>query len=261
MDKRLRKLLIKSVTVFIGILSFVILLCGLFLNVTRYALPIVCIIIPISVILAVRIVIHTAMYAYLYITFDGSDAKDENEIKITALIYKIDLLSKFITVLLAVLVLFLAVIGRLVSPSIHKDIKTDDFIDIAVEKVDIKSEKYISNYITDYYSYGEKCNNYTTTLFVEKITNCPKWFIKYHYDKNHSMLDKRRQISELLTVIDANNDRYSYAYVLRDNGTSISIIAMNEHNYIGITVSSVPESKISVDTEKALNYVENYFNQ
>lgn len=261
MDKRLRKLLIKSVTALIGIISFVILLCVLFLNVTRYAVSVVCIIIPIAIILLVRIVIHTAMYAYLYITFDGSDAKDESEIKVTALISKIDLSSKIITVLLAALVLFLPIIGRVASTNIHKDIKTDDFIDIAVENVDIQSEKYFSNCITDYYSYGEKCNNYTTTLSIEKITNCPKWFIKYHYDKNHSMLDKRRQISELLTVTDANNDRYSCAYVLRDNGTRISIIAMNDYNYIELTASSAPESKISVDTEKALNYVENYFNQ
>ena len=153
----------------------------------------------------------------------------------------------------------MAVAGRLSSPDISKDINTVDFIDIAVENIDIKTEKYFSNCITNYYSYGEKCNNYTTTLSVEKITNCPKWFVKYHYNKSYSMLDKRSQLGENLKVTDVNNDQYTCAYVLRDNGTRISIIAMKDNDYIELTISTPFDNGLPVNIEKALSYIGCFF--
>lgn len=257
MDKRLKKLLIKSIIALIGIISFIFLICYLFLSVTKYAMAIVCIIIPVACIIVFRIIIHTVIYSYLYATYDGSATRDANEIKVYSWISKIDLISKVITGLSVSVILLLAIIGRSASPAV-KDINTADFIDVAVESVDIKSEKYFSNCITNYYSYGEKCNDYTTTLFVDRIINCPRWFIKYHYNKSYSMLDKRGMLGEELTATDVNNDRYSCAYVLRDNGTRISLVAMNDNSFISLTVSS-SESDILVDTEKVLNYVDNYF--
>ena len=259
MDKRLKKMLIKSITALAGIIAFVVLLCGLFFSVTQKALPIVCIFIPIACVFAFRIIIHTALQAYLYITYDGSDTKDEKEIKATSLISKLDLASKIITAGLTGLVLILAFVGILASPAVSKDVNTSEFIEIAVENVDVKSEKYFSNCITDYYSYGEKCNNYTTTLFVEKITDCPKWFVKYHYNESYFMLDKNIQLGETLTVTDADNDRYSCAYVLNENGTRIGIIAMNDNNFIECTVSVPSDSGISVNTDKVLKYIDNFF--
>lgn len=261
MDKRLKTLLTKSTISIIVIISLTVILCCLFLSVTRYALPIVCIIIPSAVVLALRIVIHTAMYSYLYINYDGNDTEDEQERKVTSIISKIDSASRIITVISVGVVLILAIVGRIASPAVSGDISTADFMNISVENADIKSEKYFSNCITNYYFYGEKCNNYATTMSVEKIINCPKWFIKYHYDKNRSMLDKRHQAGEVLTVKDVSSDRYSCAYVLRDNGAGISIVAMKDNNYIELTVSAATESEILVDTEKALNYIEEYFNQ
>lgn len=259
MDKRLKKLLIKSTIALASIVLFIVFVCCLFLNVPNYAMAIICIIIPVSIILILRIIIHTAMNAYLYTTYDGSEIRDENEIKLHSLISKFDLITKVITGILVSLVILLAVIGRSSSPADYKDINTNDFIDVGIESIDIKSEKYFSNCIVDYFSYGEKCNNYNTTLHVEKIVNSPNWFIKYHFNRKYDMLDKNGMRGEHLTIKDASNEEYSCAYVLRENGTRISLVAMNKNNFIELTVSNISESGISVDTEKVFSYVNDYF--
>lgn len=259
MDKRLKKLLIKSAIALVGIVLFIVVVCCLFLNVPNYAMAIICIIIPISIILIFRIIIHTAMHAYLYATYDGSEMRDANEIKINSLISKFDLISKVVAGLLVGCIILLAVIGRNASPAVYKDINTNDFIDVEIENTDIESEKYFSNCIVNYYSYGEKCNNYNTTLYVEKIINCPHWFIKYHFNRNYNMLDKNGMRGERLTIKDASNEEYSCAYVLRENGTRISLVAMNKNNFIELTVSNVSESGMSIDTAKVFSYVNDYF--
>ncbi len=234
-----------------------------FIDIAYYSIIIICTIMPIALSLAFRSITRLIINIYGYKR--DTDIKEPNansrNMQRSFSSY-INIVSIVCTATIIILSLFLSLLGYSKIIEEQNNLTVDAVEIDNIEITDFESRKSFSNFFTNCNYLSGDSSDKSIRLYIEKIENCPKWYLKYYYNKEYKKLGLTGMLGEEITVHTFDNNDCLCAYSLHNNNTyqGVSVIAMKDNDFVSIHVSGDASDKIWANEEVVKELVNQFFN-